>query len=97
MCYVLGFLEERREGETMFYICRLVSTAKCVSIPCNVWGPYGPQNKAAVQQGTLPPELGIQPGSNYIVKYNQDGGTTVQYVNQIQVEESPDQIAIHFN
>jgi hypothetical protein len=95
-CVIRGFYEEVKEGEVTYVICRLVSTAKCVSIPCNVWGPYGPNN-AAVYQAPMPPNLAIEPGKNYIVTYDKDGGTTVKYVNSLQVEEKQGQIAIHFN
>ena len=95
-CYVRGVFEQIREGETVFYVCRLVSTAKCVSIPCNVWGPFGPNNSKAVVSGPIPENLQIDGSRPYIVKYKENGATEVQYVNGIKIEETDEAITIHY-
>lgn len=94
-CYIRGFFEEIDEGGTRYYICRLVSTAKCVAIPCNVWGPYGPNNKA-VESGPIPEPLQIDNSKKYIVKFNVKGATEVQYVNGMTIAETPEAITIRY-
>lgn len=94
-CYIRGYFDEITEGETKYYICRLVSTAKCMAVPCNVWGPYGPNNKA-VESAPVPDNLQIDQSKKYIVKFNVNGATEVQYVNGISIQETSDVIAVHY-
>ncbi len=95
-CIVRGFYEEINESGHRYYICRLVSTAKCMAIPCNVWGPYGPNNSKAVETAPIPEHLQIDNSKKYIVKFNVNGATEVQYVNGITIEETSDVIAVHY-
>lgn len=95
-CIIRGYYEEITEGETKFFICRLVSAGKCVAVPCNVWGPYGPNHAKAVESGPVPERLQIDTSRKYIVKFNVNGATEVQYVNEISIEEKEDFIAIHY-
>lgn len=96
-CVVKGFYQEIKEENITYYVCRLVSEAKCVAIPCKVWSPYGPKDRPAVIQEIAPTNVSLPENGNYIVKFENNIPTTVQIVNDISLVETGSTIEIHYN